>query len=316
MELTVFNYTGQPLMLFTSKNYYNRQYVKHNMPGVDKLLSSIRDQSWLSSLEGSIYADKVDQLVSSIKGLLSPQLEYQDFILAGDVSFLNNLFDIPNFVYCVGITSTSGSGRFGDSKLALSFNTFDTKNILGKYNVAQDLISSIKLYLGYQSQFYCDSVTPDGSAVCDSTLPKSATFINDMYALRHNPRIMQVDSPTPVGTNFDKSMIENINITDHMIIKQPDIANPIPQPGLVEGQTVVAYLFFDSNEKSIIANSDVKQSFTLEQETSPWASIAILLIILLVVAIVIGVIMYVSKNGGSINVFTGKGEKQPAPIMI
>lgn len=313
MELTVFNYTGQPLMLFTSKNYYNRQYIKSNMPGISQLLASIRDQSWLSSLEGSIYADKVDHLVSSIKGLLSPQLEYQDFILAGDVTFLNNIFEVPNFLYCVGITSRES--KLGRSKLSLTFNMFDTKNILSKYDSAEDLVSSIKLYLGYQSQFYCDSVTPDGSPVCNAPLPKSSEFINHMYALRHNPRLMQVDSPTPVGTNFDKSMIENVNITDHVIIKSPDIANSIPAAGMVD-QTVVAYLFFDSDAKTAVADSDFKQSFNIDQTPNPWASIALLLIILLIVAIVVGVIMYISKNGGSINIFSGKGEKTQPPIMI
>jgi hypothetical protein len=60
----------------------------------------------------------------------------------------------------------------------------------------------------------------------------------------------------------------------------------------------------------------MKQSFSLDEPTSPWASIALLLVILLIVAIVIGAIMYISKNGGSINVFTGKGEKATQPIMI
>ena len=311
MELTVYNYSGQPLMLFTSDNYYDKSYLQNNVPSLSSLLSSISDQSWLSSLEDTIYADKVDKLVNSVKNVLSPQLLYQDFILAGDVAFLNNIFSVPNYIYCVGITTVSSRKN---AKLGLTFNVFASKSILGKFDKAEDLISSIKIYLGKEGKFYCDDVTPDGEKVCNVSLPKSSRFINDMYSMRHNPRLFQVDSVQPVSGDFDKSMIENINITDHYVIKDPEIANPIPSPGL-DGQTVVAYLYFGDTSNTLVAKSDTsKQSFTLEQRPNTWASIAVLLFVLLIIAIVIGIIVYLA-NKGSINIFNGKGET-PNPIMI
>jgi len=308
MELTVYNYSGQPLMLFTSNSYYDKSYLQNNMPALTNLLSSISDQSWLSSIEDNIYADKVDKLVNSVKSTLSPQLIYQDFVLAGDIAFLNNIFTVPNYIYCIGITN---SGK----KLALTFNVFDAKNVMGKFTAAEDLISSIKIYIGQEGKFYCDSVTPDGGQVCNEQLPKSARFINEMYSVRHNPKIMQVDSATPVGTNFDNSMIDNVNIVDHFVVKTPELANPIPPPGL-NGQTVVTYLFFGSSSSTTIAKSEtLKQTFTLEQRPNTWASIAVLLFLLLVIAIVIGVVFYLNKKG-SINIFNGKGETETPSIMI
>lgn len=308
MELTVYNYSGQPLMLFTSDNYYDKSYLQNNVPSLTNLLSSISDQSWLSSIQDNIYADKVDKLVNTIKGVVNPELLYQDFVLAGDVAFLNNIFSIPNYIYCVGVTN---SGK----KLALTFNAFDTKALMSKYSDAKDLVSSIRIYLGYDGNFYCNDVTPDGDSVCGKSLPKSAVFINNAYSLRHNPRVLQVESATPVGGNFDMNMVENINITDHYIIGKPDIASPIPEPGL-NGSIVVVYLFFGTTSSTLVAkSSNLKQSFTLEQRPNTWASIAMLLFVLLIIAIVIGAIVYFTKKS-NINIFNGKGEETPQPIII
>jgi hypothetical protein len=157
MDLSITNYSGQPLVILTADLLYDKQFISANMPNVNDLLSKAANQGWLSSLEGGIYADSIDQIVSSIRQSLNSQIMFQDFILAGDTAFMRNIFVPPKYIYCIGISSKK-------KKLMLTFNVFSTETAIGKYTSSEDLISSLHIYLGYANgfvrgdSFYCDTI--------------------------------------------------------------------------------------------------------------------------------------------------------------
>jgi hypothetical protein len=287
MEISIFNYSGQPTMLFTSQNLYDKKYIMSSMPNIKELLSNIVSKGWLSSLDNGIYADKIDDLVLSAKRALEPQMEFQEFALAGETSFLKNIFVPPEYLYCVGI-------RGHKKKLSLTFNSFALRRVIAKYTNPEDLSAAFKIYLGMEGKFLCDSVTPDGEAVCNSPLPRSSRFINQLYAARHSPRIHIVSAPHPVGLDFDTSMIEGTQVTDHVLIQPQELGNEIPQPGS-NGHTVTAYLFLSDCSEVGYAD-DEAQAFAVDSRSSNWPSWLILLALVILI-VVIAVIFYFMSRG-------------------
>jgi hypothetical protein len=310
MDLSIINYSGQPLVILTSDTLYDKQFIANNMPDVKDLLSQAANQGWLSSLEGGVYADSIDNIVMKIRQSLSPQILYQDFILAGDTAFMRNIFVPAKYIYCIGISTEK-------RKLALTFNVFSTDAAVGKYLNAEDLVTTLKLYIGYRGntdKFYCDNLTPDGDPVCQEALPSSARFINDMYESRHNPKITQMATTAPDGIPFEDSMISTAEIRDKIIMRNAPLGNTIPPAGL-DGQTFVAYLYLANNNKSSFAMSSFnpKQNFTITQPSSSWAPIAILFFVLLIIAVVVGIGMYMLKKSGSINIYGSSQETEAIP---
>lgn len=291
MEISVFNYSGQPTMLFTSQNLYDKKYLLSSMPNIKDLLSNIVSKGWLSSLDNGIYADKIDDLVLSAKRALEPQMEFQEFVLAGETSFMKNIFVPPEYLYCVGICGQK-------KKLSLTFNSFALRKVIAKYTNPEDLSATFKIYLGMHNKFFCDSVTVDGEAVCDSQLPRASRFINQLYAARHSPRIHIVSSPHPVGLDFDTSMIEGTEVTDHVLIQPQELGNEIPQPGS-NGHTVTAYLFLsDCKDSEVGSAEDGAQAFAIDSGSSNWPSWLILLALIILIVVIAVVFYFLMKNNG------------------
>ena len=321
MDLSITNYSGQPLVLLTSDLLYDKQFISDNMPNIQDLLSSAANQGWLSSLESGVYVDSIDRIVSTIRQSINPQILYQDFILAGDTAFLRNIFVPPKYIYCIGLTSHHHNSD-DKAKLMLTFNVFNTEAAIGKYASSDDLLTAIHIYLGYDNgftrgdgTFYCDNITPSGTKVCQKPLPVSARFINDAYESRHNPQIMINDTYMNDQLAFEQNMITQLDINSRTIMRNPTISNPIPEVGL-NGSTYVAHLFLSNNSKSSFAKSsdDVKQTFTIGQTPNTWASLAVLFFVLLIVAIIVGVALFALKKGSSVNVYGSSlaGETQPS----
>lgn len=315
MDLSIANYSGQPLVILTSDSLFDKRYIRDNMPNVNSLLSRAANQGWLSSLEGSIYADSIDRIVIAIRQSLSPQLLFQDFILAGDVAFMRNIFVPPKYIYCIGISTQN-------HKLVLTFNVFSTEVAISKYTKAEDLLTTLRIYLGYRGDsntFYCDSLTPDGEPVCQKALPASARFINDAYETKHNPQLTILETQASnSGAPFEENMISKADIKSRVIMRNAPIASPIPPAGL-DGQTFTTYMFLANNDESSFAASsdEVKQSFTIASKPNGWASIAVLLLVLLIIAIIVGVGMYLLKRNGDINVYGSSQIAQEAtPVYI
>lgn len=333
MDLSIANYSGQPLVILTSDLYFDKKFISGNMPNINDLLSKAANQGWLSSLEGTVYADSIDMIVSSIRQSLNPQIVFQDFILAGDIAFLRNIFVPPKYIYCIGISTR-------DHKLVLTFNVFNTEVAINKYISAEDLITAVKIYIGYndgifagkntglftgkntglfagKSTFYCDNITPDGQPVCQKPLPASARFINDAYESRHNPKIMDIKTYSSDGIPFEQSMISSIDVTSKTIMRNQPMGNPIPPVGL-DGQTYTAHVFLDNNDSSTFAKSidEVKQTFTLAEKPDSWMPLAVLFFVLLIVAIVIGGVLYVLKSKGAINVYGSSPQAEPLESIL
>ena len=318
MDLSIANYSGQPLVILTSDSYFDKKFISGNMPNINDLLSKAANQGWLSSLEGTIYADSMDMIVSSIRQSLNPQLVFQDFILAGDIAFMRNIFVPPKYIYCIGISTR-------DRKLVLTFNVFNTEVAIGKYISTEDLITAVKIYIGYKGgifmgrtgSFYCDNITPDGQPVCQKPLPASARFINDAYESRHNPKITDIKTYSSDGIPFEQSMISSIDVTSKTIMRNQPMGNPIPPVGL-DGQTYVAHVFLDNNDNSTFAKStdEVKQTFTLAEKPNSWMPLAVLFFVLFIVAIVVGGILYIMKNKGVINVYGASPQSEPVESIL
>jgi hypothetical protein len=307
MELTITNYSGQPLIVFTSDSYFDKSYMTKALK-VKDLLRIIGNQGWLSSVTSGVYADQIDQLITTTKASLSPQMKFHDFILAGDNAFLNNIFALPKYMYCIGITTREAAFR---NKLALSFNVFAVSDLLSTYTQPEDLLARFSVFIGNNSKFYCDNITVDGNPVCEYELPRSAKFINQSYQLRHNPRLNVVSSETPVGLDFDTSMIESIKSSERTVYLQPQIGAAIPAPGY-NGDAAVAYLFI--NNDTTVTEGD-EPSYDIIPDSSIWPPIAILLLVLLIIAIVVGALMYISKRS-SINIFGSKENTELPSIRI
>lgn len=301
MELTITNYSGQPLLLFTSDDYFDKSYMTQALHVQDKL-RIIGNEGWLSSVTSGVYADKIDQLITTITNSLGPQLKFHDFILAGDNAFLSNIFMLPKYMYCIGITTKTS--RF-QNKLALSFSIFPIADMLSKYTKPEDLLARFDVFIGSNGSFYCDNITVSGVPVCQYALPRSAKFINNAYAARHNPRLSVMSSETPVGLDFDTSMIEDAKVTRQEVIMEPQLAATIPDEGY-NGSSVVAYLFLGSAD---VAASDEPGHYEINQP-SVWPPIAILLLVLLIIAVVVGILMYISKRS-NINIFGSKEAEVP-----
>lgn len=301
MELTITNYSGQPLLLFTSDDYFDKSYMSQALQ-VRDLLRIIGNEGWLSSVSSGVYADKIDQLITTVKNSLSPQLKFHDFILAGDNAFLNNIFTLPKYMYCIGITTKTAHFR---NKLALSFSIFPIAELLTKYTAPEDLLARFDVFLGSNSSFYCDNITVSGAPVCQYELPRSAKFINTAYAARHNPRLSVMESEMPVGLDFDTSMIEDATVTKRQIFMEPRIAAAIPEQGY-NGSSAVVYMFI--GQADVTASEDPKFNYELSGP-SAWPPLAILFLVLLIIAIVVGILMYISKRS-NINIF---GSNETAP---
>lgn len=313
MDLTITNYSGQPLIVLTSDQLYDKTFITTNLPNISSLLGTINDQSWLSSLEGRIYADKIDELVSKTRQALDPQIKYQDFILAGDTAFMRNIIVAPKYIYCIGISSKN-------QKLVLTFNTFNTEASISKYTQAEDLLTAVRIYLGSihhnSTMFYCDNVTPDGEPVCNKPLPASARFINGAYNQRHNPQLAVVTQDKPTDGYFETTMIDKITGYTHLIMENMPVAGNIPPVG-VDGQTLTAYMFLGNTEDTTFAMSaDNRSTFTIANPPNTWASIAVLLFVLLLIAILVGIGFYLLKKGGVINVYGSNESSKPESIII
>lgn len=321
MDLSITNYSGQPLVILTSDQLYDKKFISDNMPNIQDLLSSAANQGWLSSLEGGVYADSIDKIVTTIRQSISPQILFQDFVLAGDTAFLRNIFTPPKYIYCIGLSST---GR-RSAKMVLTFNVFSTEAAVSKYVSSEDLLSAIHIYLGYDGGFvsgnglfYCDNITPDGDRVCQKPLPLSARFINNAYESRHNPQVMVANIYMNDQLAFDQSMITHGEIKSRSILRSPTISSPIPEVGL-NGDIYTAHLFLSDSDKSSFAKSadDVKQTFTISETPNVWASLAILLFVLLVVAILVGALLLLLRKSSSVNVYgPSVVPEKPSPIYI
>ena len=310
MEITITNYSGQPLLVFTSDDYFEKDYIRKALR-VKTLLRMISNQGWLSSINGSVYADQIDQLISEVKNSLSPQLKFHDFILAGDNAFMTNIFSAPKYLYCIGITTNS------DNRLALTFNSYPTADALAKYLDSEDIVQQVLLYIGSYSpsssdgsegtpSFYCDNITVNGDSVCEYSLPRSSKFINEAYMMRHNPRLNVMSSETPVGMDFDTSMIEDAKVTTRAIMTTPQLGAPIPDQGL-NGNAVVLYIFLGSTVAVDGSGDPVDTTIT---PPGIWPPIAILLFVLFLIAIIVGILMYLSKSS-NINIFGSREEAAP-----
>jgi hypothetical protein len=210
MEVAISNYSGQPLIILTSDQYITKQYIKDVLP-VKGLLGSITNKSWLKTIKSN--PDDINKLISVVKNALSPQLQYQDFVLAGDSTFISNIFKPPNYLYCIGFIASG-------TKLALTFSIFKLANMID--TSSEDLLNSVQIYIGANNTFYCDAVTPDGENVCQQPLSDTTKFINGKFTEKlpgsHAPTAEFNSEIQSSGLNGNSYVIQLFITTDAGVV--------------------------------------------------------------------------------------------------
>lgn len=132
MQFNIQNLTGDNILLFTSNNYFDKDSLINFVPNLIPLLNDINNDNWIESVS----KDKVQQLISALKTNLAPMLEFVGVLLNNASKIMQNLWQLPNYLYSIGITTAPLQSYDLRGKISaavadgvtLNINAYDIKN--------------------------------------------------------------------------------------------------------------------------------------------------------------------------------------------
>lgn len=205
MELKLINYSGQNLILFKSEKEYNVPYIKESIScciGALQELSKlqIKDITSNNSIE-----QKINTLLIRIKNAVQPELEYLDFLLVDEATYMNNLRHMPKFLYILAICEIQ------NEKVTICV---DKINLQKKYSSIIDqpqIVTTNTLYLGCDTGFTCDNLDETGSNICQNKVGEFSKLIKSKYSNSVNYGNDQILSEGQVRNNVYMHHYINMN---------------------------------------------------------------------------------------------------------
>jgi hypothetical protein len=128
MQFNIENRSGENLVLLASDNFFDKESLIAYMNGLDQLLNDINKDNWVESVDPA----KINALLANIKEALSPMLAYIGVLLDEEVRTLDNVWQLPKFLYAISIVPAKLRSLDVRANVAalkdgvtLNFNTLD-----------------------------------------------------------------------------------------------------------------------------------------------------------------------------------------------
>lgn len=205
MELKIINYSGENIILFKSHKEYNVPYIKESISCCIDALQEISKLQIKDITSNNSIEQKIDSLLIKIKNAVHPELEYLDFLLVDESTYLNNLRHMPKFLYILAICEIQSA------KVTICV---DKINLQKKYSSIIDqpqIVTTNTLYLGCDSGFTCDNLDETGHNICANKVGEFSKLIKSKYSNSVNYGNDQVLSEGQVRNNVYMHHYINMN---------------------------------------------------------------------------------------------------------
>lgn len=259
MELKITNFSGDNILLFESDKLYDNKMLFKSIPNLSKTLNRINNFSWTDTFAENIDADKIKNLIMKIKNSFQPLLKFLSFVLVEDSYTLNNLWNLPKYIYVISIINSKQNkldwkGKISNSLgngISLNMNIIQADKDFSFKAENPEIITSVQLILGnVRNNFVCND------DICQENLGEFAKFIrgklNNFWSNENPPQtinegqqdgilVMHSFLDSNLGTNNTYSYLLDDGSSESYVAGTSDTIDSIP---LVEIVLITGFVLF------------------------------------------------------------------------